>query len=360
MERNVMLYKKEGAADKVYSLELKAGANGMWDVTFRNARRGQALKLAKSLPNLPLEAANKQFEKQLAAKKGDGYTEDQAGQAYTSSEFSGRASGLAPQLPKPIEQHQALALLHDDDWALQEKANGENRILIKKGGELRGTNKKGLFVDIPANWSTEWAALPDCELAGEHVGDAYFAFDLLSLAGVDLRARPFDQRFAALANLVGQQAVPSFKVLQAFVGPAKSVELSRLEAGNREGGVFKRRDAPFSTGYTDAALKYKFIESTACVVLAHNQQRSVQIGLIGEAGEMVPVGNVTIPANKPVPAVGDVAEIEYLYFNPGGAFEQPVFLRVRTDMDASEAVLTQVTRYKPDVHEQRQRERERC
>jgi bifunctional non-homologous end joining protein LigD len=395
VERNITLYKREGSADKVYSLEMKGAADGLWDVTFRNARRGQPLKLAKSLPGLALVVANQQFDKQLKAKKADGYTEDQAGQAYTSSEFAGRASGLVPQLPKPIDRDQAQALLHDDAWALQEKANGENRMLIKTGEQLRGANKKGLFVDIPFQWTSECALLPDFEMAGEHVGDQYFAFDLLSMQGVDLRSRPFEERYAALEGLLkachdGQhwssfmdapmeasggeyeasvahlreweakapEERSSFKLLRAHFGPAKAKELARLEASNREGGVFKHLPSPYTPGYSDAILKFKFNESSACVVLAHNMQRSVQIGIIGEGGQMVPVGNVTIPANKAIPDVGAVAEVEYLYYNPGGAFEQPVFLRVRNDMDAAEALLSQVTRYKPEVLEQRQRERE--
>lgn len=351
MKKLITLYKREGSADKVYSLEITPGAHGSWDVRFRNARRGQTMKLAKEMLGLTLDDANAEFDKQRRAKTKDGYTEDQNGQAYTSSEFAGRVSGLSPQLPKPIDEDQAKGLIRDDEWCLQEKANGENRGLIVDGHSVRGTNKRGLFVDIPETWVTEFRALGNVILAGEHVGEHYYAFDLLAAEGQDLRMRPFAQRFERLEALLAgmENVLPSMRLLKAFRGAeAKRAELGRLAETRQEGAVFKHLASPFTPGYTDTSLKYKFNESSACVVLAQNRQRSVQIGLYDAEGRMVTAGNVTIPSSAAVPAEGDVVEVEYLYYNPGGAFEQPVFLRVRKDMEAAEAVLSQITRYKPD------------
>lgn len=47
----------------------------------------------------------------------------------------------------------------------------------------------------------------------------------------------------------------------------------------------------------------------------------------------IPVGNVTIPANYPIPAVGSLVEVKYLYFFPGGSLYQPQYLGVRSDAD---------------------------
>jgi hypothetical protein len=84
-------------------------------------------------------------------------------------------------------------------------------------------------------------------------------------------------------------------------------------------------------------------------VIAQNQQRSVQIGMKNAAGEMVPTGNVTIPSNYVIPPAGAVVEVSYLYYNPGGAFEQPTYLGPRNDILPEEAVLTKITRLKPGV-----------
>ena len=63
----------------------------------------------------------------------------------------------------------------------------------------------------------------------------------------------------------------------------------------------------------------------------------------------MPVGNVTVPQNFNVPKEGDLVEVQYLYYNPEGAFEQPVYLGPRVDVLPHEANLKQVTRLKPGV-----------
>jgi bifunctional non-homologous end joining protein LigD len=59
-------------------------------------------------------------------------------------------------------------------------------------------------------------------------------------------------------------------------------------------------------------------------------------------------GNVTIPANHPVPLIGHVIEVRYLYAHPeSNALYQPVYLGPRDDVDVSECVLRQV-KFKPE------------
>ncbi|REM68533.1 hypothetical protein DSI38_05410, partial [Mycobacterium tuberculosis] len=65
-----------------------------------------------------------------------------------------------------------------------------------------------------------------------------------------------------------------------------------------------------------------------------------------EAGAMVDLGNVTVPPNEALPAVGALVEVRYLYRYAGGKFEQPVYKGQRTDMTTADAVLSQVTRIK--------------
>jgi bifunctional non-homologous end joining protein LigD len=52
------------------------------------------------------------------------------------------------------------------------------------------------------------------------------------------------------------------------------------------------------------------------------------------------VGNVTIPLNIEIPAVGELIEVRYLYAYPGGSLFQPVYLDVRTDLDDADDVST--------------------
>lgn len=64
--------------------------------------------------------------------------------------------------------------------------------------------------------------------------------------------------------------------------------------------------------------------------------------------EVVSVGNVSIPPNHEIPAVGAVVECRYLYAFPGGSIFQPVYLGVRDDIPKEECVISQL-KYKPQA-----------
>jgi bifunctional non-homologous end joining protein LigD len=55
-----------------------------------------------------------------------------------------------------------------------------------------------------------------------------------------------------------------------------------------------------------------------------------------QGGEQLSVGNLTVPANKSIPPVGAIVEVRYRHWFVGGGLCEPVFLAVRSDIDASE------------------------
>ena len=359
--RAVSLFCREGSSDKVYQCSLQARESG-WVVEFAFGKRGTALKTGtKTSTPVSYADAAKVFEKLVKEKTAKGYTEDQSGVAYTNTEHSHRASGVLPQLPTAADPLEVPRLLADPAWGLQEKRDGENRLLLIKSGQVRGINRKGLFVDVPQAWADLFSMFPDCLLAGEAVAQTYYVFDLLEFNGADLRGigfggryahlvRLFDQEIANNLRLAGGTLLEHFKLIRVFEGHvAKKTVLAAIELENGEGVVFKKLNAEFEAGKCRSALKHKFVESATCVVLRVNQQRSVAVGLRDESGVMVDLGNVTIPLNFTAPAVGDLAEIRYLYRFEDGCFEQAVYLGGRSDLDVEDAVLSQVTRTKKKV-----------
>jgi bifunctional non-homologous end joining protein LigD len=110
-----------------------------------------------------------------------------------------------------------------------------------------------------------------------------------------------------------------------------------------EGVVFKHKDAPYSSGRPASGgsqLKYKFVEAASVLVTAINAQRSVGLGFFDRPGT---VGNVTVPPNHKVPAIGAVVEVRYLYAMPGSlALIQPVYLGERDDISPSECLSSQL------------------
>jgi bifunctional non-homologous end joining protein LigD len=187
-------------------------------------------------------------------------------------------------------------------------------------------------------------------LDGESIGNAYHAFDLLVLDGVDIRVWPYRERLAGLMNLISgvHQTVIRF-VDTAFTTEQKRTLLDRLRRDRKEGIVFKQLDAPYTPGRPNGSgsqLKHKFCATLSALVAKTNPQRSVELKLRGSAGWQS-CGNVTIPANHKIPAAGQVVEVRYLYaFKESGVLYQPVYLGVREDVEPAECRVAQL-KYKP-------------
>jgi bifunctional non-homologous end joining protein LigD len=130
------------------------------------------------------------------------------------------------------------------------------------------------------------------------------------------------------------------------IDPNDKIEIyEELRATHREGVVFKEVDAPYSPGRPNSGgpqLKFKFVESASFVVTGINAKRSVTLGLY-DGDKLVPAGNVTIPPNHAIPAVGSVSEIRYLHaYRESGSIYQPVYLGPRTDIPATECGIEQL------------------
>jgi bifunctional non-homologous end joining protein LigD len=187
---------------------------------------------------------------------------------------------------------------------------------------------------------------------GEAVGDTLHAFDILDLEGVDLRRATCFRRLAALMNLLMGAQQNTIRWTAPWIDPfQKRRQFDKLQREFAEGVVFKHKDAPYTAGRPASGgpqLKYKFVETASVIVTAINRQRSIGIGFVDRPGTS---GRVSIPANHPIPQVGSVVEIRYLYAIPEShALYQPVYLGERDDIDPSECVCSQLKfRRRPEL-----------
>lgn len=352
-EKSIYLFLKEGATDKEYHLHLRRQGDG-WCTWYANGRRG---KVSQAKPikegEFGLDEARELFDAKLRSKLKDGYTESESGVRFTNTEMALSASAHVQQLPSPIDRQRAMLLMADDRFAMQEKANGERCSIEVREGVARGINKLGLYRNLPENVAQDVAGFGNAFFDGEIVGSSYYAFDLLDYQGDDLRNKAFGERYRVLEDAVMslfRAPGDSIHLLRAsFTEDGKREKLARIEEENLEGAVFKDVSAAYAGGRSIAALKFKLVESSSCLVVRQNAKRSVALALLDEAARPVAVGNVTIPIDQAVPEPGAVVEVQYLYYNPGGAFEQPVYLGERHDVLPREALLSQVSRLKP-VH----------
>ena len=347
---SVALWSQAGGSDKVYQLSIEAQGGG-WVVNYANGRRGGTLATGtKTKAPVPYAQARKACNDVLFDKVGSGYVptggsrfgEDMQAEAIAT--IAREASGHVPQLLAPVGEDDIEFYLTSDDWIAEPKFDGERRFVVVKDGAVTGGNRKGQTVALPKAIATEAAAIGrDVSLDGEQVGDRFYFWDMTSVDGVDLKDKPWYERrvqmdMAAIGGTAMRPTVP------ATTEKAKRKMLAEIRAAGGEGIVFKLRSAKYDPGKpgSDATwVKFKLWNSLSAIVGAVNAKRSVGIELVGADGGRIGVGNVTIPANKDVPKVGEVVEVGYLYAYAGGSLFQPNFIGVRSDIDPEECLASQ-------------------
>jgi bifunctional non-homologous end joining protein LigD len=345
----VTLYFREDTSDKVYQASLETKASG-WVVNFAYGRRGSTMTAGtKTQKPVDYGTAKRTYDKLVAEKMAKGYTRGEDGIPYQGTSSEERATGISPQLLNPITEDVAEPLLDDNDWWMQEKFDGKRILVQGDADRITGINRKGLVIAMPQR-IVEAAGIIGGDkswlMDGEAVGDSYFTFDLLELRGKNLRLRPYAFRLAALRELITGSVIRVAET--ATTTESKRLLLASLRDTGREGVVFKRAAAPYTPGRPASGgdqLKLKFTATASCIVGSKSKtKRSVGLVLFSAIadGARVEVGNVTIPPNKPVPAVGDVVEIRYLYAYPGGSLYQPVYLGQRDDVDPEACSMTQL------------------
>ena len=371
------LFYQEGSSDKTYILEVECMAIGSSDVNFAYGRRGGALNVGRKATGVSLSEARRVFEKYKREKMAKGYwigenrgrwrpaaPDVNAGRTSVADRKTAKPTPppilFVPQLLNDVPDGQLESLLDDTVHCMQEKFDGRNQTLTIVNRVPAGYNKKGQVAGLAESVGFGISPCPfDLVLPGESMDDQHMAFDVLQHGKEDLRKKPYSQRLGVLMSLNSPSEMSPFSldgscihVIDTWFKPSdKRREFERLKATGAEGVVFKRLDAPFTSGRPNSGgpqLRFKFKKTASFVVLKINQKRSVELGLfVSEenlpAMQLVSAGNVTIPANHDIPREGDVVETEYLYaFRESGSVYQPVYKGLRDDVDPQECLRSQL------------------
>lgn len=353
IKEQASLYFSEGSSDKEYHAQIIEANNGFL-VNFQYGRRGAALIAgSKTASPLPYEAAKKTFDKLVKEKTSKGYTPDVSGAAYQGTENAGLKTDFVPQLLNAITEDEAMRLISDSSYAAQQKMDGERRAANAEAGQVIGMNRKGLAVPLPQSIADELNSISDnggaIRVDGEIIGETLHVFDLHVFKGNSIRSLPWLERMRlAVEALSGCKYI---KCVPVAVTPAEKRALwNKVKMYHGEGVVLKLMDGGVKEGRPNSGgdwLKFKFTESASCEVHEiHPTKRSVALRLY-DNGSLVPVGSATIPPNYPIPSVGDVVEVEYLYAYRNGSLYQPVYRGIRADIERNECVLRQL-KYKPE------------
>jgi len=340
IKEQASLYFQQGTSDKEYHAQL-VEESGDYVINFQYGRRGSTLKTGtKTKEAVTLEDALKIYTKLIKSKLAKGYSEGETGEVFQSPVLEDRSTGIFPQLLNEIkEEAELMKMINDNDFVAQEKFDGERR-MIKKAEDTFGINKKGLAVALTTKIANSLKV--EAVLDTEIVGDKLHAFDILSLNGKSTKGKPYTARLASLAKL---DLGSSIDVVETATGKvAKKKLLDRLRKENKEGIVFKRKGHKYKEGRPNSGgdvFKFKFYKTATCRVANHTKgKRSVGLEMLD--GSIVPVGKVTISANKEIPTVGSYVEVRYLYAYKGGSLYQPTYLGERSDQDETDINLSQL------------------
>jgi bifunctional non-homologous end joining protein LigD len=362
------LHFQSGPSDKVYHVRIIKNDDGTFSVPFEYGRRGSTLTTGEKVSGVTAGSARVQFDKIVKEKTGKGYrlmgnaagAKPSAPAVTTAAKpDAGIDTGIHPQLLNEVAEEDLDALLDDPAWMLQEKMDGHRMMVRVSSNGVTGINRLGRTVRLPETVQEAFThVLGKAIFDGELVGDVYYAFDLLEDGAVDIRPLPTSQRHQRLVQRCQPLSADVVKVVATYTDArTKRVMLKRIEQRKGEGIVLKR-DAPYEPGRPNSGgsqLKFK-LYATATVKVAEGREgkRSVAImgrrGLLGEVGEDVPLGNVTIPPNHAVPTPGQMVDVRYLYAYPlGGSLYQPTYLGPRSDKLEADAIET--LKYKAEVAE---------
>lgn len=356
-QKRCSLYFTEGASDKEYHAQLYSKEGG-FVVDFQYGRRGSALQSGtKTTGPLPYDKALKIYSKLVSEKMGKGYTPQESGQIFQSASSELNFTGLLPHLLNEITSDDADRYIQDPNWMLQLKYDGERRtVKISEDGTVIGSNKKGLQVALPQNIADEakrlHAMFGPVTLDGEIIGNKLYVWDVLEIGPDDIRGRRAEERYF-IAQGLSPMLSGSTNIEVCHAG-CSTIEKRNLYNAYRDAGlegvVFKEKNAPYVSGRPSSGgtqLKLKFWDSATLEVSMVNAQRSVGVQGYDENNKAVPLGNVTIPPNKPVPVVGDIVEVKYLYAYRNGSIYQPEYLSVRADQNRDDCSVLQL-KYKVD------------
>jgi bifunctional non-homologous end joining protein LigD len=357
----VTLYMREGSADKVYRVSLKLDGDKHY-VPFEFGRRGSSMQTGdKCGSGASYEKAKAAYDKVVKEKKAKGYRPGPDSEEYVPAKGAAaseeRADVPLPMLLTPIDPSDEPKYLHGSEWVAQEKYDGKRVILDCKPGDVAAINRKGKRCGIPKRVEDDAVALASglghVTLDGELLGDKFVAFDLLRLGQLErnVQVMEFENRW----NLLYENVAHKFQFI--IVAPIhrgteeKRKLVARLREERAEGVVFKDKHAIYEPARRgDHAVKLKFYATASCVVTRVNDRRSVGLGLLDESGDVVDVGNVTVPADQEIPKADDVVECRYLYAYRGGSLYQPVLLGARDDLGIDDCVTGQL-KYKRDTEE---------
>lgn len=337
MTKSVRLEAPSASGKKFYAIDKVMAGNGFL-VNFSHGAVGGSVKTGtKTKEPVSDAAADKIVADLLREKQTGGSHYEIVAVANEAPQFipppATKVKCIPPRLLNDVADMMAVQRMVDDSrWWVQVKHDGDRvQLHAVAGGEpVLFSARSGLLRACPQRIVKAVARLPSSTsfiLDGELVGEVLWAFDLLNL-DADLMAEPYILRYRYLRLLL--TALDPVQLVEAAWTPEdKARMILDAKANHEEGVCFIRADAPYESGRPASGgnnLRWKFKVPGTFIVLGHNGTTSITVGL----HDGTRMARVSMIGKGPLPALGSVVEVEYLYAQR--SLNQPVFKGVRPDV----------------------------
>lgn len=373
------LFYQGGRSDKVYDLKLQQCETG-WSVYAAWGRRGSTLQSDYKCERQTFEAAFAIYDQTLRSKLSKGYQQGyQQVKAVTTvtnvTDVTSRVTRApiskevvfsAELLTRIDSEAEFLRYLKSPRYFVQTKRDGVRLTIVAESlDNIYGYNKLGQVVQLdPAlrEATVKLMALANVTgiiLDGEWEASGFWAWDLLHL-GYDTRGMRYEDRLDLLQELLTHPRVEDLKLFR-LVSTARTEALKldlyrQCKHSRAEGVCVKNKDAQYRGGRNGQHYKYKF-ETTGSFIVGekpgnkkNDGHRSMAVYLY-EKGRLRFMATCKVADRYPLPEIGSIVEVRYLYAYAGGSIAQPVYFGVqRTDVLPEECTCEQL-KYKQSAEE---------
>ena len=266
--------------------------------------------------------------------------------------------GIYAELLQDATEAQVKQSVNNPNHVWQEKHNGDRRLIIKQGLDIRDFNRKG---DTAKGLTPKLIAAlrshpqPNFIIDTEYVGafNAIHVFDALQIGDDIIATMSYGTRLTYLHSAFDGFHTDILPIYSAITPMDKIALRERLEAERAEGFVFKDLSAPYRQSNASGTLRYnwrfKFWKTLDAVVIgdskeldAHGRNKnSVRLGLYLPNGTLKDICGATKKSSF-VCAPGTVVEFKYLYGSGELDVVQPALMHPRFDKTAKECTIDQI------------------
>lgn len=148
--QSASLFYKDARSNKIYTVKIEPDGTTFRVLAFYGPNGG-TMQMAQKGVGLTLEAATKKYQSCLQEKIAKGYQYgENSGPVQTPTSAAVDSSLPAHMLLREVPEEDALALLEDDSWLAQPKADGVRCRLTKHAdGSVTGLSRTNKPVTLP-------------------------------------------------------------------------------------------------------------------------------------------------------------------------------------------------------------------